>query len=166
MPLSRKSENTKFPFDSLVESFMMLRNDTRQRRQHWHSTSARHLSLYFLSHQVVVKTEHPIRQVLQKPELARRMVAWSVELLEFDLKYEPHSPVKTQFMADFLVKFTGTSDLPQTGGTCTQMAYPMKKKMGQELSQKGPLMLPWKRPSNSISRRQTTRSNMKHLQQA
>jgi len=35
------------------------------------------------------------------------MVAWSVELSEFDIQCEPHSPMKTQFMADFLVEFVG-----------------------------------------------------------
>ena len=35
---------------------------------------------YFKSHQVVVMTNDPIKQVLQKPELARKMVAWSIEL--------------------------------------------------------------------------------------
>jgi len=34
-------------------------------------------------------------------------VAWSLELLEFDIQYKPCSPMKTQFMADFLTKFTG-----------------------------------------------------------
>ena len=33
------------------------------------------------------------------------MVAWSAELSEFNLQYEPHGPMKTQFMADFLGKF-------------------------------------------------------------
>ena len=33
------------------------------------------------------------------------MVAWYVELSEFNLQYEPHGPMKTQFMVDFLVEF-------------------------------------------------------------
>jgi len=33
------------------------------------------------------------------------MVVWSVELLEFDLQYEPYDPMKTYFMADFLAEF-------------------------------------------------------------
>jgi len=52
-------------------------------------SSTRRLRPYFQSHQVVVKTNYPIKQVLQKPELAGRMVAWSIELSEFDLQYEP-----------------------------------------------------------------------------
>jgi len=41
---------------------------------------------YFQSHQVVVKMNYPIKQVLGKPELAGRMVAWFVELSEFDIQ--------------------------------------------------------------------------------
>jgi len=48
---------------------------------------------------------YPIKQVLRKPKLAGKMVVWSVELSEFDIKYKQHNPKKTQFMADFLAKF-------------------------------------------------------------
>ncbi|XP_016164461.1 uncharacterized protein LOC107606980 [Arachis ipaensis] len=47
--------------------------------------SARRLRLYFQSHEIHVRTDHPLRQVLQKPELAGRLVKWSVELSEFDI---------------------------------------------------------------------------------
>ena len=33
-----------------------------------------------------------IKQVLRKSELAGRMVAWSIELLEFDIHYKPRGP--------------------------------------------------------------------------
>lgn len=48
-------------------------------------TTARRLRSYFQSHQVIVKTDHPIKQVLRKLELAGRMIACSVELSDFDL---------------------------------------------------------------------------------
>ena len=70
-------------------------------------TLARRLGPYFQSHQVVVKTNYPIKHVLRKPELALRMVAWSVKLSEFNIQYEPRSPMKTQFMADFMEEFVG-----------------------------------------------------------
>ncbi|RDY10432.1 hypothetical protein CR513_05044, partial [Mucuna pruriens] len=38
---------------------------------------------------IVVYTYHLIRQVLWKPDLARRMTTWSVKPFEFSLKYEP-----------------------------------------------------------------------------
>jgi len=58
-------------------------------------TLARRLRPYFQSQQVVVEINHPIRQVLWKLELARKMLAWSIELLELDLQYEPCGPMKT-----------------------------------------------------------------------
>jgi len=47
--------------------------------------SARRLHHYFQSFTVIVMTNLPIRKVLQKPDVAGRMVRWAVELSEFDL---------------------------------------------------------------------------------
>jgi len=50
--------------------------------------SARRLRHYFQSFTVVVMTDLPIHKVLQKPDVAGRMVRWAVELSEFDVQYE------------------------------------------------------------------------------
>jgi len=39
-------------------------------------------------------TDLSIRKVLQKLDVAGRMVRWSVELSEFDIQYEPRGLVK------------------------------------------------------------------------
>ncbi|XP_057744680.1 uncharacterized protein LOC130962489 [Arachis stenosperma] len=70
-------------------------------------TSSRRLKRYFQSHQVVVRTDQGIRQVLQKPDLAGRMMTWSIELSQYDIRYEPRQAIKAQAMADFLVEVTG-----------------------------------------------------------
>ncbi|XP_020202148.1 uncharacterized protein LOC109787951 [Cajanus cajan] len=69
-------------------------------------TSARRLRPYFRSHQVVVKTDYPIKQILRKPELAGCMIAWSVELSEFGIRYENRGPLKAQCLANFVAKLT------------------------------------------------------------
>ncbi|XP_068504689.1 uncharacterized protein [Phaseolus vulgaris] len=46
----------------------------------------------------------PIRKVLQKLDVARRMARWAVELSEFDIHYEPRGPIKSQIYADFVVE--------------------------------------------------------------
>uniref|UniRef100_A0A151UI61 Reverse transcriptase RNase H-like domain-containing protein n=1 Tax=Cajanus cajan TaxID=3821 RepID=A0A151UI61_CAJCA len=51
-------------------------------------TAAWRLRPYFQSHQVIVKNDYPIKQILQKPELTGRMIAWSMELSEFRIQYE------------------------------------------------------------------------------
>ncbi|XP_020209359.1 uncharacterized protein LOC109794316 [Cajanus cajan] len=69
-------------------------------------TAARRLRPYFQSHQVVVKTDYPIKQILRKLELAGRMIAWSIELSEFGIQYESCGPLKTQCLADFVSELT------------------------------------------------------------
>ena len=68
--------------------------------------SARRLRLYFQSFTVIVMTDLPIRKVLQKPDVAGRMVRWAVELSEFDVQYEPRGPIKGQVFTDFVVELS------------------------------------------------------------
>lgn len=67
-------------------------------------TVARLLRLYFQSHQVVVRTNHPVAKILRKPDLVGRIVAWSVELSEFGLRFEPQGSVKGQHLVDFVAE--------------------------------------------------------------
>jgi len=39
---------------------------------------------------------------LQKPDLAERLSSWAVELSEFNIRYEPHGPIKAQSLLDFI----------------------------------------------------------------
>nr|KYP49416.1 Retrovirus-related Pol polyprotein from transposon 297 family [Cajanus cajan] len=78
---------------------------------------AQKLRHYFQSYEVVVRTDHPIRQVLQKPDLAGRMMKWSVELSEYSIKYEPRGAIKAQALADFVMELTSPADEGSVGET-------------------------------------------------
>jgi hypothetical protein len=69
-------------------------------------TAARRLRQYFLAHTVVVLTDQPIRQILGRPDIAGRMMKWSLELSEFDIHYESRKTLKAQVFADFLSEMT------------------------------------------------------------
>jgi len=71
--------------------------------------SARRLHHYFQSFTVIVMTNLPIRNVLQKPDVAGRMVRWEVELSEFDVQYEPRGLIKGQVYTDFVVELSPTT---------------------------------------------------------
>nr|KYP57086.1 Retrovirus-related Pol polyprotein from transposon 17.6 [Cajanus cajan] len=73
--------------------------------------TARKLRHYFQSYEMVIRTDYPIRQVLQKPDLAGRMIKWSIELSEFAIKYEPRGAIKAQVLADVLTTNSGPSPL-------------------------------------------------------
>jgi len=68
--------------------------------------SARRLRHYFHSFTVVVMTNLPIQKVLQKPDVAGRMVRWAVELSEFDVQYEPRGSIKGKVYADFVAELS------------------------------------------------------------
>ncbi|GAU26664.1 hypothetical protein TSUD_314410 [Trifolium subterraneum] len=59
-------------------------------------TAARRLRYYFLAHMVVVRTDQPIKSLLVRPDMAGRMLKWSLELSEFDIRYESRKALKAQ----------------------------------------------------------------------
>ncbi|RDY10120.1 Tf2-9, partial [Mucuna pruriens] len=78
-------------------------------------TTSRRLRPYFQNFKIIVKTDLPIRQVLAKPDLAGRMVAWSIQLSEFEITFESRGHVRAQALADFLVEMTPTVDKEEEG---------------------------------------------------
>jgi len=64
--------------------------------------AVRQFQPYFQNHQIIVRIDCPIAKVLRKPELAGRMIAWSIELSEFGIKYNPRGTIKAQPLADFI----------------------------------------------------------------
>jgi len=68
--------------------------------------SARRLPHYFHSFTVVVMTDLPIQKVLQKLNVAGRIVRWAVEFSEFDIVYEPRGSIKGQVYADFVAELS------------------------------------------------------------
>ena len=81
--------------------------------------SARRLRHYFHSFTVVVMTDLPIQKILQKPDVAGRMVRCAVELSEFDIQYEPRGSIKGQVYADFVAKLS-PGGVPQEMESGTQ----------------------------------------------
>lgn len=71
---------------------------------------------YFQAYSIIVPTDQPFRQVLFKLEKSGMLMAWVVELSEFEIKYRPRNTIKGQVLADFIAKFTGVeedSEIPE-----------------------------------------------------
>ena len=69
-------------------------------------TTARRLRPYFQAHTIEIPTEHPMKQILHKPETSGRLVKWAIELSEFDIRYKSRIVVKGQVLAYFIMEFT------------------------------------------------------------
>jgi len=70
--------------------------------------AARRLRPYFQSDRIIVKIDYLIGKVLQKHKLASHMIAWSVELSEYWLQFEPSGPIKVECLADFSCELQNT----------------------------------------------------------
>ncbi|GKV48140.1 hypothetical protein SLEP1_g54971 [Rubroshorea leprosula] len=75
-------------------------------------TSARKLRPYFQSHPIIVLTNQPLRQILQKPECSGRLIKWAVELGEFEITFQQRSAIRAQALADFIVECTPSNSIP------------------------------------------------------
>ncbi|XP_050233160.1 uncharacterized protein LOC126681656 [Mercurialis annua] len=64
------------------------------------------LKPYFQGHTVIVRTNQPLRKALHRPETSGRLVSWSVQLGEHDIRYEPRTTLKAQALADFVAEMT------------------------------------------------------------
>lgn len=68
--------------------------------------SARRLRPYFHAHTIIVLVDQPIKQVLVKLDISRRMTKWAIELGKFDILYHPMTSLKRQVVANFIAEFT------------------------------------------------------------
>ena len=48
--------------------------------------------------------------MLQSPETSSRMMKYALELSGYGIQLQPRDAIKAQFLADFLVEYTGTPD--------------------------------------------------------
>ena len=76
-------------------------------------TAARKLRPYFQAHTIVLLTNHPLWKAMNKPNAARRLIQWLIELSEFDIDYRPRMAIKTQALANFIAEFTIKDDEPK-----------------------------------------------------
>ncbi|MCI15838.1 maturase K, partial [Trifolium medium] len=68
--------------------------------------AARRLRHYFLGHTIVVRTDQPIKSLLDRPDMAGKMLKWSLKLSEFDIHYESRKVLKAQVLANFVAEMT------------------------------------------------------------
>ena len=67
-------------------------------------TAKKKLRHYFESHPITVVTNYPIRKILPKPDLSRRLTKWAIELGIYEIKYISRAAKKSQVIVDFLVE--------------------------------------------------------------
>ena len=69
-------------------------------------TAFKNLRHYFQAHVINVMIDHPLKKAMNKLEVAGRLIQWTIELSEFNIKNQPRNAIKAQALADFIVEFT------------------------------------------------------------
>ncbi|XP_074374316.1 uncharacterized protein LOC141714714 [Apium graveolens] len=111
----------------LTKAPLLMRPDPKETLQLYLAVSDRTLGMvlvknyegnqhpvFYVSHVFKdIETSQPLKKILTRPEASRRVVAWSIELGEFNLEYVPKTAIKAQALADFVVEctFSGPKDL-------------------------------------------------------
>ena len=72
--------------------------------------ASRKLRHYFQAHVINVMTDYPLKKAMNKLEAAGRLIQWTIELSEFDVRYQPRNAIKAQALVDFIVEFTPSHD--------------------------------------------------------
>ncbi|XP_062088909.1 uncharacterized protein LOC133795475 [Humulus lupulus] len=90
-------------------------------------TAKKKLRQYFESHAIIVYTDYPLKQVLNKPDLSGRLSKWAIELGTYDIRFSPRKAKKGQVLADFQVEIQSfTPDtLPELLESETDWVWPM-----------------------------------------
>ena len=69
-------------------------------------TASRKLRQYFQARVINVLTDHPFKKAMNKLEATGQLIQWTLELSEFDVKYQPRGVIKAQVLENFIAEFT------------------------------------------------------------
>ena len=68
--------------------------------------AAKKLQHYFTEHEVSVVTSFPLGEVVRNCNAIGQISKWAVELMGYDVKFVPHTAIKSQALADFMAEWT------------------------------------------------------------
>ena len=66
----------------------------------------RKLLHYFTNHEVAVVTSYPLGDIVRNHDAAGRISKWALELMGHDIRYIPHTAIKSQVLMDFVAEWT------------------------------------------------------------
>ena len=68
--------------------------------------ATRKLLHYFTNHEVTVVTSYPLRDIIRNRDAVGWISKWTLELMGHDMRYIPHTTIKSQALVDFVAEWT------------------------------------------------------------
>src|SRR4051812_39444477 len=72
------------------------------------------LAHYFQDHSITVLSEAPLAEIMNNMYATGRIAKWSLDLLPYDIHYQPKKAIKSQALVDFLAEWTEAQSVPQS----------------------------------------------------
>ena len=67
--------------------------------------ATRKLLHYFTDHEVAIITSYSLGDIVRNCDAAGRVSKWALELMGHDIRYIPHTTIKSQALADFITEW-------------------------------------------------------------
>ena len=64
----------------------------------------RKLQHYFIDHEVLVVTSYPLGDIVHNCDVVGWISKWALELMGHDIRYIPHTAIKSQALMDFVAE--------------------------------------------------------------
>ena len=68
--------------------------------------ATRKLLHYFTNNKVTIVTSYLLGDIIRNRDAAGRISKWALELMGHDIRYTPHTAIKSQALADFVAEWT------------------------------------------------------------
>jgi predicted dithiol-disulfide oxidoreductase (DUF899 family) len=116
MVVERKEETQVYPVQRPVYYLSEVFTESKQRYPHYQKLAygvflaARKLRHYFQEHHITVVSKAPLWDIINNTDATGRVAKWAIELVTFDIDYQPRTAIKSQALADFVADWTETKD--------------------------------------------------------
>ena len=61
---------------------------------------------YFTDHEVMFVTSFPLEDIVRNSDAAGWISKWALELMGHDIRYIPHTAIKSQALTDFVAEWS------------------------------------------------------------
>ena len=116
--VERKEEGRALPVQRPIYYLSEVLSASKQNYPHYQKMcygvhfAAKKLKPYFQEHPITVVCTAPLAEIIGSRDTSSRMAKWAIELAPYTIHYQPHTAIKSQALADFLVDWAETQYLP------------------------------------------------------
>ena len=114
--VEREEEGHKHKVQRTTYYLSEVLTESKQRYPHYQKLAygvfpaSRKLRHYFQEHPITVVSTAPMRDIINNSDATGHVAKWGIELSAFDIEYKPHTAIKSQILADFVVDWTDTTE--------------------------------------------------------